>query len=93
MQFDYPYGSGTKKHPKKQTWSCVQGGTSVVTDLMWKSLTTKPLYNHRVTAIRMEKRITLDMYPKMFIKVQNHPEFDNKAYSHIFTTTRYPAWV
>lgn len=89
MQFDYPDGSGSPGEPEEQKWACVQGGTSVVTDLLCQSLSKKPLYNSRVTAIEIEKGHPHPIFlpPNMSVTVPSHPELNGKLYSHVFATT------
>lgn len=89
MEFDYPTGSGNPRidaATSPQQWACIDGGTEVLTDAMQQSIKKKLDYNHRVVGIRAVWDFSL-LPPKMFVKVQGQPKFDNNPYGHIVVTT------
>lgn len=87
MEFDYPSGYGRlgAVGTAAQKWVCIDGGTELITDRMHKKLKKKLDYLHRVVAVRADQPI--GGRPEVFVKVHDHPEFDDKSYAHTVLTT------
>lgn len=82
--FDFDYQSDEEEgaEPKKVDWYCVDGGTTLVTEAMEKSITQKIETGRRVEAIGQEGSGT----DNMFVKVVGE-EKARTGYTTVFNTT------
>ncbi|KKY38289.1 putative l-amino acid oxidase [Diaporthe ampelina] len=80
--FDFDYPTKDKNTPVK--WSCIEGGTSVLSDLMQKSLNNQPEVNKRVEAISIDRDLNED--GNMSVKCADETE-PRLGYCTVFNTT------
>lgn len=83
LDFDYPEGPNNLP-ADVETWTCIDGGTSLVTERMLTAISKDVTYNRHVTAIRMENNKIAN--PRMFVKFNGKDEFDPKPYCHVIAT-------
>ncbi|KDR71802.1 hypothetical protein GALMADRAFT_74617 [Galerina marginata CBS 339.88] len=88
LEFDYPTGYAESGNPetKDVEWSCIEGGTEVLTKAMYKSLGEEPpVYtSHQVTSI--SKTIGLDGKTAMEVTIPGHASLLPTKYSHVVST-------